>query len=92
MPSPINILHQERSTNFFPDRTSPLSPINLPARAGSSHGSSFKYQCRQNTNFDVHHTFSFHEKPRLQEQDSDGTSGIHTMEEIPSPHFSGNVV
>ncbi|XP_062580598.1 protocadherin beta-11-like [Saccostrea cucullata] len=93
IPSPINVLHQERSTKFFPDRTSPLSPINHPVRSGSSYGcSSFKYQNRGNTNFGVHSTFSFNEKLPLQEQDSDGTSGIHTMEEIPSPHFSGNVV
>ncbi|XP_061164099.1 protocadherin beta-11-like [Saccostrea echinata] len=93
IPSPINVLHQDRSTKFFPDRTSPLSPINHPVRSGSSYGNnSFKYQNRGNTNFDVHPTFSFNEKIPLQEQDSDGTSGIHTMEEIPSPHFSGNVV
>lgn len=58
-------------------------------RPGSSFGSSFKYN---NTNYDMHTPFSFNDKPRLQEQDSDGTSGIHTMEEIPSPHLPSNVV
>lgn len=91
IPYQLNIPHQERSTNFFPDNTSPVSPINLP-RTESSFGNSFRFHNRPSTSYDIHHTFSFSDKPQLQEQDSDGTSGIHTMEEIPSPFFSGNVV
>lgn len=91
IPYQLNIPHQERSTNFFPDNTSPVSPINL-TRTESSFGNSFRFHNRPSTSYDIHHTFSFSDKPRLQEQDSDGTSGIHTMEEIPSPFFSGNVV
>lgn len=91
IPYQLNIPHQERSTNFFPDNTSPVSPINL-TRTESSFGNNFRFHNRPSTSYDIHHTFSFSDKPRLQEQDSDGTSGIHTMEEIPSPFFSGNVV
>ena len=90
-PAPLN-LRPSNTSSFFPDGRPPVSPIDHPPSAQIfQYGGGYKFQNSRELR-DIPQTFSFGNKSPISEQDSGSTSGIHTMEEIPTPRLHGNVV